>query len=72
MDSEGKEVVRAGRYYGPGRTNNEAEAFAMRDAVECLARIRHRRPELDLPVRVFGDSQLMIRFITRLYKRPSR
>lgn len=56
LDSVGKEVVRAGRYYGPGRTNNEAEAFAMRDAVECLARIRHRRPELNLPARVFGDS----------------
>ena len=27
---------------------------------------------MDLPVRVFGDSQLMIRFMTRLYKRPSR
>lgn len=65
-------MVRAGRYYGPGRTNNEAEAFAMRDAVECLARIRHKRPDLGLPVRVFGDSQLMIRFMTRLYKRPSR
>lgn len=44
----------------------------MRDAVECLARIRPTRPDLDLPVRVFGDSQLLIRFMTRLYKRPSR
>ena len=33
LDGEGKELVRIGRHYGPGRTNNEAEAFAMRDAV---------------------------------------
>lgn len=63
-------MVRVGRYYGAGRTNNEAEAFAMRDAMQCLAKLRHSRPALHHPVRVFGDSQLMIRFITRLYKRP--
>ena len=33
LDKDGKEVVRVGRYYGPGRTNNEAEGFAMRDAM---------------------------------------
>lgn len=72
LDSKGNEVIRAGRYYGPGRTNNEAEAFAMRDAVQCLSRLKKRNPGLDHPVRVFGDSQLMIRFITRLYRRPTR
>ena len=56
LDSEEREVVRVGRYYGAGRTNNEAEAFAMRDAVQCLAKLRHTRPELNWPVRVFGDS----------------
>ena len=33
LDQDQKEIVRAGRYYGPGRTNNEAEAFALRDAM---------------------------------------
>ena len=47
--------MRAGRYYGPGRTNNEAEAFAMRDAMHCLTRITDRFTRLS-PVRVFGDS----------------
>ena len=61
-----------GRYYGPGRTNNEAEAFAMRDAVQCVSRLKRKGADLDRPVRVFGDSQLMIRFITKLYKRPTR
>ena len=55
LDQEQKEVVRAGRYYGPGRTNNEAEAFAMRDAMHCLTRITDRFTKLS-PVRVFGDS----------------
>ena len=72
MDKDEKEVVRVGRYYGPGRTNNEAEAFALRDAIQCLVRLQRTRRELFLPARVFGDSQLIIRFATRIYKRPTR
>ena len=64
--------MRVGRYYGPGRTNNEAEAFALRDAIQCLVRLTKTRPELDHPARIFGDSQLIIRFATRVYKRPTR
>ena len=56
LDSKGKEVVRVGRYYGPGKTNNEAESFAMRDAIQCLARLAPKRPKFQLPARVFGDS----------------
>ena len=70
LDGEGQEVVRAGRYYGPGRTNNEAESFAMRDAVHCLQTLVDSRPDLRLPVRIFGDSQLLIRFMLRIYKKP--
>ena len=33
LDGDGHKVVRAGRFYGPGRTNNEAESFAMQDAL---------------------------------------
>lgn len=40
--------------------------------MQCLSRLKKRRSDLDHPIRVFGDSQLMIRFITRLYKRPTR
>ena len=71
LDHNQKEVVQVGRYYGPGRTNNEAEAFAMRDALQYLSRISHRLEAMK-PVRVFGDSQLMIRFATRVFKKPSR
>ena len=71
LNQDQKEIVRAGRYYGPGRTNNEAEAFALRDALDCLARIADRVGPMR-PVRVFGDSQLIIRFATRVYKKPHR
>ena len=33
LDVDGKEVVQAGQYYGPGWTNNEAESFAIWDAL---------------------------------------
>ena len=56
LDGEGKEVVCARRYYGPGQTNNEAESFAMRDAVHCLQALVDSCPDLRLPVRIFGDS----------------
>ena len=54
--SNGEELVRAGRYYGPGYTNNEAEATAMLDALECLQCLRQKNPSLRLPVRLWGDS----------------
>ena len=61
-----------GRYYGPGKTNNEAEMFALRDAMAALADLLPSHPHLRHPVRVFGDSQLIIRFATRIYKKPGR
>ena len=59
-----------GRYYGPSKTNNEAEMFALRDSLAALASLLPSRPDLRLPVRAFGDSQLIIRFATRIYKKP--
>ena len=56
LDGEGKEVVRAGCYYGPGQTNNKAESFTMRDTVQCLQALVESRLDLHLPVRIFGDS----------------
>ena len=72
MDADGKEVIRARRYYGPGWTNNEAESFAVRDTLQYLSKLVQERLSLRHPIRVFGDSQLMIRFLTRVFKRPSR
>ena len=56
IDAAGNEVLRVGRYYGSGRTNNEAEAFAMRDCMQCLSRLVTTRPELQFPARIWGDS----------------
>ena len=39
LDAYGKEVIWAGCYYGPGRTNNEAESFAIWDALQCLSKL---------------------------------
>ena len=71
-DSNFNEVVRMGRYYGPSKTNNEAEMFALRDSLAALASLLPSRPDLRLPVRAFGDSQLIVRFATRIYKKPTR
>ena len=57
-------------YYGPGWTNNEAESFAIRDALQCLSKLVQEQPSLRRPIRVFGDSQLMIHFLTRVFKQP--
>ena len=71
LDGNGKEVIRTGRYYGPGRTNNKAESFAMWDGVHCLQSLIDSRPDLWLPARIFGESQLLICFMLRIYKKPS-
>ena len=70
LDMDGKEVVQAGQYYGPGQTNNEAESFAVQDPLQCLSKLVQERPALRRPVRVFGDSQLMIFFLTKVFKWP--
>ena len=61
-----------GMFYGTGRTNNEAEMFAARDALHVLYKLQLERPDLRLPARMFGDSQLITRFLTRVYKVPTR
>ena len=33
LDVDGKKVIRAGQYYGPGRTNNEAKSIAVQGAL---------------------------------------
>ena len=72
MDLQGVEVVRAVKWFGNGLTNNEAEALACCKAIACLAHLQQQQPELRLPARVFGDSQLMIWFLTGVYKKPGK
>ena len=70
LDIDSKEVIQAGQYYGPGQTNNEVESFAIWDALQCLSKLVQERPSLRHPVRVCGDSQFMIRFLAKIFKRP--
>ena len=62
LDMDGKEVIRAGQYYGPEWTNNEVKSFTVQDALQCLSKLIQEQPALRHPVQVFGDSQLMIHF----------
>ena len=71
VDEAGKELVRAGLYYGPGYTNNEAEATALMNACEYYDKLLNSK-QLNLPVRIWGDSQLIIRHLLGIYKKPSK
>ncbi len=44
----------------------------MMEALNCLDELRKQHLELDLPVRVWGDSQLIIRHLVGIYKKPSK
>jgi ribonuclease HI len=70
--SRGEELVRAGAYYGQGFTNNEAKAYALKDALECLEFLKARNPALELLVRIWGDSQLLIKHLLGTFKKPSK
>ena len=72
LDGNRKEVIHTRRYNGPGQTNNEADSFAMWDVVHCLQSLIDCRPDLRLPVRIFGNSQLLIRFMLWIYRKPQQ
>ena len=58
---------------GPALTNNEAESTAALLALEHLARLQDQGyPNLDVPIRLLGDSQLVIRFLLRLFRRSTK
>ena len=61
-----------GTYYRPGWTKNVAKMFAARDCMAVLAKLSKKRRQLLLPIRVFGDSQFIIRFLTRQCKNPTK
>lgn len=73
VDNAGHEVVREGINLGEGITNNEAEARALWLAFQRLEQLRNsNHPLLDGPIRVFGDSVLITRFMTKVFKRPRK
>ena len=44
----------------------------MKDALECLQHLKERNPHLDVPIRVWGDSQLLIKHLLGTFKKPSK
>lgn len=69
-DSSGKELVRCGLLLGPGLTNNEAESTACLEALKKLQELYAAGlPNLRAPIRVLGDSQLVIRMLLGVYKK---
>jgi ribonuclease HI len=73
VDSTGAEVVRRGVPLGRGLTNNDAESSAVRMALEDLdARQRVGVPHLDAPIRVLGDSQMIIRLLLGIFKKARK
>lgn len=73
-DVDGREVVRVGLALGAGTTNNEAESTAVKAALEHLALLQDqgRKGVTGHPIRVLGDSQLVVRHLLRLYNRSSK
>ena len=72
-DTQGKEVVRVGLPLGPGITNNEAESTACLEALRELARLQDlKTPNLAAPIRVLGDSQLILRMLLGVYKKARK
>jgi hypothetical protein len=66
--SDGTEIRRSGVYLGPGYTVNDAEVVALQRALRALTYARRTGQVADLPVRVLGDSQLIMRFMLGIYR----
>ena len=66
--SSGKELVRKGVYLGKGHTVNDSEVLALRCAVEELHKLEKKGVLPQLPIRILGDSQLIMRFMLRIYR----
>ena len=53
--------MRKGIHLGEGVTNNEAESTGVLEGLRELAALQDGgRPHLDAPIRVLGDSQLVV------------
>ena len=56
-DGNQEEVIRKGCFLGPTHTVNNAEAKALLLALQTLEELQQAGlPDLDHPIRVFGDS----------------
>lgn len=70
LDIHRKDMIQSGRYYGLELINNKTN-FDLCDALDHLARLFYHESELHHLVQVFGDNQLIIRFMTQPFKKSS-
>ena len=58
---------------GPGKTNNDAESTAAKLALRELADLQDAGTlDLDVPIRVLGDSQMIIRLLLGIFKKARK
>jgi ribonuclease HI len=66
-------LVRKGVLLGTGKTNNEAESTACLKALEMLEALQKEgQPNLKAPIRILGDSQLIIRMLLGVFHRSKK
>ena len=70
--SNGFELRRTGIYLGPNHTVNDAEVVALQRALRAVVHAKNTGNLPDLPIRVLGDSQLIMRFMLRIYRQPRK
>ena len=63
--------MRKGLYFGPGHKVNVAECRAARVAIEALADLIERGEVPRQPIRVLGDSKLIISFLNGTFKKTN-
>ena len=73
IDAQGNEIERTGILLAPGATNNEAESAALHFALLRLEELEDLgQPHLSEFIRVFGDSQLVIKWHLGLFKKAGK
>jgi ribonuclease HI len=73
IDTKGNEIERTGILLEQGSTNNEAESAALHYALIRLTELEDQsHPYLSEHVRIFGDSQLVIKWHLGLFKKTSK
>ena len=68
MNADGVEIVHPGQCYGTGHTNNKARSFALQDTLQYLIKLVWDWPAIRCPIWVLDNSQLMICFLTKVFK----
>lgn len=73
IGQDGKEIERVAVRLQEGMTNNEAEATSLHLALKRIAELEDsKHPQFSNAIRVFGDSQLVIKWHLGVFRRISK